>query len=160
MGYMTVAKKVYNLPVNGGGQNVVARYGMDGLAASIDTFFSGPGETYTIIHVATSGGGLSDLMTNAIRGIDWYVNHSNTHVGPVLTWRKGDLDNSGELNPADVVAELNYTFNGVDAIGNQAIPLCAADLNNTGDLTPADAVLLLNGVFAGFGCPNCLRPCI
>lgn len=58
------------------------------------------------------------------------------------------------------MAELNYTFYGIDAIGNQAIPLCAADVNNTGDLTPADAVLLLNGVFAGAGCPNCLKPCI
>ncbi|MCI0404671.1 MAG: hypothetical protein L0209_01120 [candidate division Zixibacteria bacterium] len=160
LGYMAVAKKVYNLPVNGGGQNVVARYGLDGLAASIDTFFTGPGETYTIIHVATSGGGMSELFANAVRGIDWYVNHSASHVGPVQTWRKGDLDNNGALNPADVVAELLYTFSGVDTVANQAIPLCAADLNNTGDISPADAVLLLNGVFAGAGCPNCLRPCI
>ena len=160
MGYMAVAKKVYNLPTNGGGQNMVARYGLDGLAASIDTFFSGPGETYTIIHVATSGGGLPELFANAVKGIDWYANHANSHVGPVITWRKGDLDNNGALNPADVVAELLYTFSGVDSVANQAIPLCAADLNNTGDLTPADAVLLLNGVFTGTGCPNCLKPCI
>jgi hypothetical protein len=133
---------------------------LDGLAASIDTFFSGPGETYTIIHVASSGGGLSGLMANAVKGIDWYVNHAGSHVGPVQTWRKGDLDNNGELNPADVVAVLHYAFNSIDAIGSQAIPLCAADLNNTGDITPADAVLLLNGVFTGTGCPNCLKPCI
>ncbi|MGH8005350.1 MAG: hypothetical protein ACRECJ_11575, partial [Limisphaerales bacterium] len=160
MGYLAIAKKVYNLPVNGGGQTIAARYGLEGLAASLDTFFTGPGETYTVIHVATSGGGISGLMANAVKGIDWYVNHANSHVGPIQTWRKGDLNNDGELSPADVVAELFYAFNGIDAIGNQAIPLCAADLNNTGDISPADAVLLLNGALTGSGCPNCLRPCI
>lgn len=159
MGYMTVAKKVYNFPVNGGGQNVVARYGLEGLAASMDNAFSGPGETYTIIHVA-SVSGLADLMASAVKGIDWYVNHAYVPVGPRQTRLKGDLNNTGDLSPADVVAELNDVFLGIDATGGLVIPVCVADLNNTNDLSPADVVLILNGTFLGSGCPNCLRPCI
>ncbi|HXF49602.1 MAG TPA: hypothetical protein VNL73_09310 [Verrucomicrobiae bacterium] len=167
MGYMTVAEKVYNFPVNGGGAGLVARYGLDGLgalASGEDPVFSGPGETYTIIHVATSGGGLTDLYSNAIKGIDWYLNHANVPVGPTQTRLKGDLIISGSLTPADVVAELNYVFNQVDVAGGQIVPICVADLNNVGGLSPADVVLLLNGTFVeggnGPSCPNCLRPCI
>jgi|GEM_PF-1836756 len=163
MGYMTVAKKVYNLPVNGGGSGVVARYGLEGLAASVDTFFTGPGETYTIIHVASSGGGLSGLMANAVKGIDWYVNHSNTHVGPIQTYRKGDLNNDGIITPADVVEELQYVFLGDDLSFGKVIPVCVADMNNAGGLSPADVIFVIHGAFQydipGI-CPNCLRPCI
>ena len=160
MGYLAIAKKVYNFPVNGGGQTIVGRYGLEGLAASVDTFFSGPGESYTIIHVASSGGGLSDLMANAVKGIDWYVNHSNLHVGPPQTRLKGDLNNDYGITPADVVEMLGYTFLGEDTSGGLAIPTCVADLNNTGALTPADAVILINYAFLGIGCPNCLEPCV
>ncbi|MCI0405184.1 MAG: hypothetical protein L0209_03770, partial [candidate division Zixibacteria bacterium] len=167
MGYMTVAKKVYDMPVNGGGAGLVARYGLDGLgslASGEDPVFSGPGETYTVIHVATSGGGLADLYNNAIKGIDWYINHANIPVGPVQTRLKGDLVQSNSLTPADVVAELNFVFSGQDVAGGQAIPVCVADLNNAGGLSPSDVVLLLNGTFIEGGngptCPNCLRPCI
>ncbi|HXF49793.1 MAG TPA: dockerin type I repeat-containing protein [Verrucomicrobiae bacterium] len=159
MGYMTVAKKVYNLPPNGGGNALVARYGLDALAAAVDTFFSGPGETYTIIHVASSGGGLAGLMNNAVKGIDWYVDHSDVQVGTSQTRFRGDLNNDGQLSPADVVLELNYVFSNVDMYNGTAIPLCVADLNNTGDLSPADIVLLLNGTFTGGDCLGCLKPC-
>ncbi|HXF49717.1 MAG TPA: hypothetical protein VNL73_09890 [Verrucomicrobiae bacterium] len=161
IGYMAIAKKVYNLPVNGGGSGVVARFGLDGLAASVDTFFSGAGETYTIIHVASSGNGLPDLMANAVKGIDWYVNHSNTHVGPIQTYRKGDLNNDGIITPADVVEELQYVFLGNDVSFGNVIPTCVADMNNDGGLTPIDVVFVLHGAFSeGAACPNCLKPCI
>ncbi|HEU4437417.1 MAG TPA: hypothetical protein VFR89_08125, partial [candidate division Zixibacteria bacterium] len=159
MGYMAVAKKVYNFPVNAGGQNLVARYGLDGLAASVDTFFSGPGESYTIIHVASSGGGLSELFNNAVKGIDWYVSHASLQVGTAQTRLRGDLNNDYYLSPSDVVLELNYVFLQVDVYNGAAIPLCVADLNNTGNLSPSDVVILLNGTFTGGGCPGCLRPC-
>jgi len=167
MGWMAVAEKVYNFPVNGGGAGLVARYGLDGLAALAageDPVFSGPGETYTVIHVASSGGGLTDLYNNAIKGIDWYLNHANIPVGPTQTRLKGDLIISGTLTPADVVAELNDVFNQIDVAGGVVVPICVADLNNVGGLSPADVVLLLNGTFVEGGngptCPNCLRPCI
>ncbi|HEU4437320.1 MAG TPA: hypothetical protein VFR89_07620, partial [candidate division Zixibacteria bacterium] len=159
MGYMAVAKKVYNLTSNGGGNALVARYGLDALAAAVDTFFSGPGETYTIIHVVSSGGGLTGLMNNAVKGIDWYVNHANVQVGTSQTRFRGDLNNDYYLSPSDVVLELNYVFLGVDVYNGAAIPLCVADLNNTGNLSPADIVLLLNGTFTAADCPGCLRPC-
>jgi len=159
MGYLAIAKKVYNFPVNAGAQNLVARYGLDGLSASVDTFFSGPGESYTIIHVATSGGGMSELFNNAIKGIDWYVNHANLQAGTAQTRLRGDLNNDYYLSPADVVLELNYVFLQVDVYNGAAIPLCVADLNNTGNLSPADIVLLLNGTFTAADCPGCLRPC-
>ncbi|MGH8003737.1 MAG: hypothetical protein ACRECJ_03315, partial [Limisphaerales bacterium] len=159
MGYMTVAKKVYNLQPNGSGSALVARYGLDALATAVDTFFSGPGETYTIIHVASSGGGLSDLMTNAIKGIDWYINHASVQVGTNQARRRGDLNDDEQLTPSDVVLELNYVFLNMDIYNGAAIPLCVADLNNTGDLSPADVVTLLNGTFTGSGCLGCLKPC-
>ncbi len=160
LGYLAIAKKVYNLPPNGGGSALVARYGLDALAAAVDTFFSGPGESYTIIHVATSGGGLTDLMANAVKGIDWYVNHADLQVGTSQTRFRGDLNNDGGLSPSDVVLELNYVFLNEDVYNQTAIPLCVADLNNSGDLSPADVVLLLNGTFTGSGCAGCLKPCL
>ncbi len=163
MGYMTIAKKVYNLPVNGGGSGLVARHGLDALgslAAGVDTVFSGPGESYTVIHVASSGGGIAGLMANAVTAADWYVNHANIQVGPRQTRLKGDLNNSGDLSASDVVEELQYIFLGDDLASGVAIPVCVADLNNSGDLSASDAILLLNGTFLGSGCPNCLRPCI
>ncbi len=160
MAYLAIAKKVYNLPVNGGGQNVVGRFGLEGLAASIDTFFSGPGETYTVIHVASNGNGISELMANAVIAIDWYVNHAGTHVGPRQTRLKGDLNNDGGLSATDVAVQLNYIFLGVYAYGGFAISTCVADLDNNGYVSATDAVLLINKIFLNIGCPNCLRPCI
>ncbi len=165
MGYMTVAKKVYNLPVNGGGSGLVARYGLDGLgalASGTDTVFSGPGETYTVIHVATSGGGLTDLLANAVKGIDWYVNHANIQIGSGTFRLKGDLIVGPVLNPlspADIVAELSYVFSQVNNPGGVYTSVCVADVDNNGSPTPADVVLLLTRVFNQTGCPSCLQPC-
>ncbi len=159
LGYLAIAKKVYNFPVNGGGQNVAARYGLEGLAASIDTNFSGPGETFTVIHIG-SNTGISGLIANAQTAVAWYNNHANSQVGTKQTALKGDLNDDGQLSPADVVLELNYVFLNIDVYAGRAIPVCVADLNNTGDPSPVDAVTLLNGAFMGTGCPNCLRPCI
>ncbi len=159
LGYLAIAKKIYNFPVNGGGQNVVRSFGLEALAAAVDTTFSGPGETYTVIHVG-SVTGMSGLITNAQRGIAWYNNHADSHIGPRQTRIKGDLNNDGHLSPADISIELAYVFANLDAYGGSGIPLCVADLNNSGDLSLADVVTLLNGVFLAASCPNCLRPCI
>ncbi len=159
LGYLAIAKKAYNFPVNGGGQTVVGRFGLEGLAASMDTSFSGPGETYTVIHVG-SVAGMADLIAHAQTAIDWYNNHTSLHVGSKITRLKGDLNDDGRLSPADVVIELNYIFLNADVYAGAGIPVCVADLNNTGDLSPADIVLLLNGTFLNSGCPYCLRVCI
>ena len=173
MGWMAVAEKVSNFPINGGGAGVVSSFGLDGLAslaAGTDTVFSGPGETYTVIHVATSGGGLVDLYDNARKGIDWYLKHANIQVTPVQASRlKGDLLNQGAgegIFPADLVALLSFVFNQVDVnpgADPDQIPVCVADVNNLDGATPADVVELLNGLFnPPFGpgkCQWCLQPC-
>jgi hypothetical protein len=164
MGYMTIAKKVYNLPVNGGGNWLVGRYGMDALgalASGVDTIFSGVGESYTVIHVAVvEPAGLGALMTNAVTAINWYVNHSNKQTGPRQTRIKGDLNDDGNITAADVVEELNFAFLNDDIAGGKAIPVCVGDVNSDGGITAADVVTLLNGAFLGTGCPNCRRPCV
>jgi hypothetical protein len=157
MGYLTIAKKVNNFPINGGGQFNVGRYGMEGLVASVDSFFSGPGESYSLIHVG-SNSGLAGLMANARTAIDWYTNHANYQVGTKQTALKGDLNDDGQLSPIDAMLELNYIFLEYD--GEYATSICQVDLNNDQNLTPADVIFLLNGIFLGTGCPNCLRPCI
>jgi hypothetical protein len=171
-GYMAIAKKVYNFPTNQTAGLLVSRYGLDGLAAGIDSAFSGEGESYTVIHVG-SNNGLSDLMTNAVKGIDWYSKHAGYQAGPYQSvLRRGDLDNSGGLTPTDVVLELNWVFleqvppNGLV----QADRLCAADLNldNVYPGTASDVVLLLQGTFLcdppgscpqPNGCPWCMIRC-
>jgi hypothetical protein len=96
-GYVTIAKKVYNFPVNPYLQGAVGRYGLTGLASSIDdSTIPGPKETYTVIHIA-SNGGLTDLMANAVKGIDWYANHANIQVG-------GDILGLARLELAPVSA--------------------------------------------------------
>ncbi len=57
---------------------------------------------------------------------------------------KGDIDFSGGLTPADVVALLNCVFLGIGAC-----PLCPGDINSSGGFEAVDAVLLLGGVFLG-----------
>lgn len=158
-GYMAVAKKVHNMPVNPAGNDLVASYGLEGLAAnldaSVDTVFSGPGESYTVIHVVSAGGGLSDLMANAIKGINFYVNHANSQVpNPALGQLRGDLDRNKAASAADVVNLLNYVFAGQDG-GN---PICVADIDVNGGLSASDVVLELGGVFAGNGGPNFFKP--
>ncbi len=157
LGYLAIAKKVYNFPINGGGQFNVGRYGMEGLAASVDSFFSGPGETYTVIHIG-SNSGLTGLMANAQTAIDWFINHANLQLGTKQTALKGDLNDDGRLSPVDVMLELNYVFLEYDS--EFATSTCQVDLNNDQNITPADVIFLLNGIFLGTGCPNCLRPCI
>jgi hypothetical protein len=157
-GYMSVAKKVYNFPTNKTGDLLVSRYGLDGLAAGVDSAFSGAGESYAVIHVA-SNNGLSDLMANAVKGIDFYVNHANYQVGPYqAVLRRGDFDNNSEMNPADVVGALNYVFlyNGDLITGPFG---CVGDVALNGDVAPADVVIILNKVFLDVGCPWCLVRC-
>jgi hypothetical protein len=160
MGYMTVAKKVYNFPVNDEGALLVSRFGLNGLVAGMDSSFRGPGETYTVIHVASSGGGISDLMANAVTAINWWYNHASAQAGPYQgALLRGDHNNTRSLSPADAVLQLNRVF-----LGAGQVPVCVADLNLDGATTPADVVILLNGIFLGSvgpgsSCEWCLTRC-
>lgn len=59
-------------------------------------------------------------------------------------YAKGDMNNSGDLSPADVVLILNCVF-----LGSGICDLCFADVNCSGNLSPADVVIELNAVFQG-----------
>lgn len=57
---------------------------------------------------------------------------------------KGDLNNSGNLSPADVVLMLNCVFTA-----SGICDICFTDVNCSGNLSPADVVIELNMVFSG-----------
>lgn len=157
-GYMAIAKKVYNLPTNQTADLLVSRGGLDGLAAGMDSAFSGEGESYAVIHVA-SNNGLSDLMTNAVKGIDWYNNHRLYQSGPYQSvLRRGDFDNNAGMNPADVVGGLNYVFLYPGDLLEGPFS-CVADVDLNGQILPSDIVILLNRVFLDIGCSWCLIRC-
>ncbi|MBI4606054.1 MAG: hypothetical protein HY721_29155 [Planctomycetes bacterium] len=61
------------------------------------------------------------------------------------TFRRGDVEENGELNITDAVAILGYLF-----LGSRA-PRCldAADANDSGELNITDAIYLLGYLFAG-----------
>lgn len=63
----------------------------------------------------------------------------------------GDLNQSGEITSADIIAMINTVFRGVEIAG-----LCAAvgDVNCSGDVTSADIIAAVNYVFKG-GTPPC-----
>ena len=160
-GYIAVAKKVYNFPVNTGAGALVVRYGLGGLVAGTDSAFKSVGESYTVIHIA-SNNGLSELLTNAQRGIDWYLKHANIQVGPYqdVTLR-GDVNNDHIMTMADVVILQNFIFLG-QYPSPSAGPFsdCVADVNLGGNITATDYVSVLNRVFLGPPhCPWCLTRC-
>jgi len=157
-GYLAVAKKVYNLPVNTGGGALVARYGLSGLVAGTDEAFKGLGETFTVIHLA-SNSGMADLMLNAQKGIDWYVKHANLQAGPYQDVSlRGDFNNDHLMTGADVVSELNRVYLGTYT--PSPFSNCVADVNLDGNITSSDYVLVLNITFLGPpNCPWCLTRC-
>jgi hypothetical protein len=159
-GYLAVAKKVYNLAVNVGGGALVARYGLSGLVAGTDSAFKGVGETFTVIHLA-SNSGMSDLLLNAQKGIDWYVKHANQQAGSYqdVTLR-GDFNNDHGLTAADAVALLNKVYLGTYPSASVGpFSDCVADVNLDGNITSADYVNVLNRIYIAIGCPWCLTRC-
>ncbi|MCI0331530.1 MAG: hypothetical protein L0196_11415 [candidate division Zixibacteria bacterium] len=167
MGYMTIAKKVYNFPVNLAAREAVARYGLGSLAASVDTFFRGSGESYSVIHIGSITG-LSGLIGNAQRAVKWFWDHSAEQAGsaPLVPHLRGDLNYDRALSGADIVAEVGYIFNQVDVMSGQLVPKCVADVNGDGYLSGSDIVTVINGTFNAPGgvnpslvCPLCLTSC-
>ncbi len=158
MGYIAVAKKVNNFPVNLPGGSVVASYGLEGLASGDDPSFNGVGESYAVIHVG-SVTGLADLMDHAIKGIDWYVNHADDVAGPAQMHRVGDFNYDGGLSAADVSSEILYVF----IPATRTVPLCVADINYDGSASAADISTHILGTFIpaqrAVNCPYCLQAC-
>ena len=66
-------------------------------------------------------------------------------AGPMVTFRRGDPNNSGGANLSDAVSVLNFLFASADD------PLCAeaADVNDDGVINLTDPVNLLNFLFGG-----------
>jgi hypothetical protein len=178
MGYMTIAKRVSNLAPSAPLSALVARYGLEGaaasLAASVDSSFPGS-ESYTVIHVG-SVSGLTDLMASAVEGIDWAFKHKDFQTGPYQIdtmpptpnyyyGRVADLNDNGTITGVDLAELLLYLFTsdkssnrGTPAV-NSPIPTCVADLNGDGRGTPADLGVMLLKFGANVGCPICLKTC-
>ena len=161
MGYMTIAKKVTNYAPAEPVGALVSRYGLEGaaarLASGVDSSFPGT-EAYTVLHIVSISG-LTDLLDHAVKAIDWAVKHADYQTGPYqisddtlnqnyYEGRKGDIDYSNALAPADYGAMLAMTFAGITVVNGRHIPLCVVDVNNSGALTPADAGGLQLRVFA------------
>ncbi|MCI0329847.1 MAG: hypothetical protein L0196_02685 [candidate division Zixibacteria bacterium] len=168
MGYMTIAKKVYNFPVNLTAREQVARYGLASLAAGVDTFLRGSGESYSVIHIGSITG-LSGLIGSAQKATKWFWDHAAEQVGtsPLTPWLRGDVNTSRSLSGADIVATIQYIFNDADKPFGVLVPKCVPDVNGDGALSGADIVTLINGTFNAPGgvnpstvCPLCLTSCL
>jgi hypothetical protein len=161
-GYMAIVKRATVQPNDSIG-TLVARYGIDGVAAAIDPAFAGPGETYTVIHLSAYNG-FNELVANAQKAIDWYNNHANTPITSVLNGLRGDLDFTADLGPPDVSRLLLYSFLGQEYFGSPAkfVTNCIADPNGNGTAGEAtDVVILLLGTFSDLSaCPWCLKACL
>jgi len=146
LAYVLAAKKV-TLPHNTIISPLISRYGLENLAAGLDTLtLKGPVESFTVLHIASTGPDWSAFIARADSAISWYNRYASQQVGGNIgLFHRGDLDNNGLLTAADIVRELNAVFLSQLYV----VPACAADLNFDGLLTAADAVNELNYVFIG-----------
>jgi len=101
---------------------------LDGLASGSYTVSAATDEASASQNVDLSGGSLAGLSLTLPSG----------------TVLRGDINQNGTYEPADVVLLLNAVF-----LGQAIADRMSADLNCDGNLTPADAVVELQLVFLG-----------
>jgi hypothetical protein len=146
----------------------VARYGLEALAASIDTIsLGGPVESYTVLHIG-SVADLALLLEAADSAVSFYNATAGVQVGGgiggtgVVYSIRGDMNGSTDAQPNDVVLLLNRVFVGTPIPDPNGFD-CPSDLNFDGQATPTDVVLELNCVFnpppGGPANPGCLLQC-
>ncbi len=163
MGYLMSVKKV-SLPSNPQVAALAARYGLQGLAALVDTItLSGPSESYSVIYVAGTDGTIESFMEHADSSISYYNQEAARQLpgGSLFSfYKRGDTDDSrGFPDATDVVLLLNYAFLGLEMPGH----ICTGDVFEPLDgLSDAsDVVALLNCVFLGQTGDNaCTDDCV
>jgi hypothetical protein len=159
----TVTSKTVSLAPSPQLAGIISRYGMEGLAASLDTTTNlGQVSSYTTIYVA----GIADsaLWIEAIdSAISWMNQNAGQQIGGDLApWHRNDLNDDGNLTSSDVVLATNAVFLDswapIPARGLIPPSACTADLNLDGLLTSSDVVLSINYTFLGLkpttGYPN------
>jgi hypothetical protein len=142
----TITAKSVSLAPNPQLAGIVSRYGMEGLAASLDTATNlGQVTSYTVLYVA----GIADsaLWVEAVdSAISWMNQNAGQQVGGDLApWHRNDLNDDGLLTSSDVVligsAVFLDSWANIPARGNIPPSACTADLNMDGLLTASDVVL-------------------
>ena len=73
---------------------------------------------------------------------DIYVGYFTKSAG-TITYKKGDIDNSGEITIDDVLAVLNH-FKGNAPLSVGSAEFVAADTDNSGEITIDDVLAVLN----------------
>jgi len=90
-------------------------------------------------------------IDNSFAGSAFAADHSFTIGDACPVVISGDVNVSGSITSADIIALVGYIFKGGDA----PLPCIAAgDVNCSGDITSADVIALVNFVFKG-GTPPC-----
>jgi hypothetical protein len=158
---MTLGAKMVNFTNNPELAGIVSRYGMEGLAASLDTMTNlGASHSYSVIYVA----GIAD-SANWIDAIDsalsWYNQNAGQQIGGDLTpWHRCDMNDDGAITGPDQVLCLNAAFldiwqpisaaQGVNPANFGDMPsLCTGDANMDGICTGPDIVLIGNYAVLG-----------
>jgi hypothetical protein len=164
MGYLMSVKKV-SLPTNPQVAALAARYGLQGLAALVDTItLSGPSEAISVIYVAGTDGTIESFMEHADSGISYYNQEAARQLpgGSLFAfYKRGDTNDDGDIpgfpDGSDVVQLLNYAFLGIPMYGHP----CTGDIfDPLDDLSDAsDVVTLLNCAFLGQLDVHCEKPC-
>ncbi len=81
LGYVMSVKKV-SLPSNPQVAALASRYGLEGLAASMDTLtFDGPTESFTILHVGGVDGTIESFMEHADSAVSWFNQNAFRQIG-------------------------------------------------------------------------------
>ncbi len=98
--------------------------------------------------------GLVKWIDDSFIGPRVHVLASFTHEGPAPTFRRGDVDDDGELVLSDAIFALNYLFLG----GKEPACQDAADVNDDGKLDIGDPIFLLGFLFLGSAPPPAPGP--
>ncbi len=78
------------------------------------------------------------------------------HVGPLCTYKPGDVDGNGRWTLTDIIALVNIVFKGAA----KPTPLCRTDANGTGgNPNLPDIIVLVNYVFKGGPAPVKIGVC-
>jgi beta-glucanase (GH16 family) len=115
--------------------------------------------SYIVLNVAVGGNfvGLPDPSTvfPQTMAVDYVRVYRDTVSGEACCALRGDVNSSGSVTSADVIALVNFVFKGGAAVACPA----HGDVNINGTITSADIIYLVNFVFKGGPEPvGCVAP--
>jgi hypothetical protein len=82
---------------------------------------------------------------------EWGALWGNPNLSMAYVVNRGDANDDGEINTADVVFLINYMFKGESAPD----PMELGDANCDGEVNAADVVHLINYLYQGGPVPGC-----